>query len=456
MTPGVFQLQGMPARLSGTGSTALTLALAAGIFSLSGQAMAFTQGGPSADLVMYSGATGVLDQSKWPAGNNYSYGGTMNYQSIAQVQAGHTYSLQCVPGSSSGMGWQQATNWATVPPNGVDTSPYTYLQFDIWTSSPSLIKVLFHYTRSTGDDLQTSCVVDNVNFIPGVSLVANTWCTVKIPMSALGNLSSYNYYKFLIQQSSAGAFYLDNVKFVAGNTGWIYRGNPNLEAGWADSNTNATLNYAFLPQTLSPGTSGLFSINNPPKPASVFHGSITGTTLTVSSVVSGSVTVGEILMWANNAAPADLTITGGTGPTYTLSASTSSASQLMGSAPPQSSICCARVTTTAANGQWKMTYAGGYSITPYTTFTFAVIPTKTSYNYYVQFYSTSGLQLGGAVLAGAYTPEDQGVQVQNFTIYNMPLTAFGSLGATIGGVSITDASTNTTNVFYPDQVGFYS
>lgn len=440
-----------------TGAAALSTAI-----RLAGSASDVTSAtgvlpGSTSDIVMYTGATGVLDQAKWPSGNDYSYGGTVALQNTSNVQSGHTYCIECTPSSGSGMGWQQATNWATIPPNGVDISSATWLQFDIKTPSPTVIQVLFHYTRSTGDDIQTSCIVHNVNTVPGVALTANTWGTAKVPLSAVGGLSSYNYYKYLIQQSSAGAFFLDNVKFVAGNIGWVYRGNSTPESGWADASVNATANYAFLPQTLNSGTSGLFSINNPPKPASVFTGSCSGTTLTVSSVTSGSITIGEILCWANNGQPADLSITGGSGTSWTLSATASSGSQLMGTAPPQSSIKAIALTTTAVGGTLKLINSGGYSIALYDYLTFAAIPTKSGYGYQVQLLNTSGAAIGSAVTAASYTPEDQGVQVANFTVYNIPTSAFGSLGTTtIGGISIKDTSSNSTNVIYFDQIGFFS
>src|SRR6185369_4444461 len=113
----------------------------------------------------------------------------------------------------------------------------------------------------------------------------------------------------------------------------------------------------------------------------------------------------------------------------------------------------AKVTVTAAGGMWRCNHAG-FNTTLYGYFTFSALPTQAGYKYLVQFYNTSGAAVGVAVDPSSYTHHDHGIGSANWTVYSIPLSAFGSIG-TVGGVSIKDNSGAASNTFYLSAVGFW-
>jgi hypothetical protein len=131
------------------------------------------------------------------------------------------------------------------------------------------------------------------------------------------------------------------------------------------------------------------------------------------------------------------------------------ASQSMLTAYSQAQVNVAQVNTSKSGASWAASFAAGYSLTPYTHFTFGALPTKGN-SYSVQCFDTSGAAMGNSVAAAAYTPNDLGVQTTNFTAYIIPLGTLGVSGRTIGGVRITDTSGNATNLLYLSAIGFYS
>lgn len=413
-----------------------------------------------ANLLLYSGLTGLLDQSKWPTGpggSDYTYGGSDNYQDTTHVQSGHTYSLSLTCDNVFNVGWQQGSNWSVVPPCGVDLSQYTKIQFDIWPQVNS-VGMSAHYTRSTGDDIGISAAVDNITNIPGVALTTGQWnFGITVPLSLIGCLSSYNFYKASVQQNctTGQQFWLDNVQYVVGNTGWIFRGSGAPEAGWTDASpAGSSADYTYLPQTIG---ANLYAINNPPK-ASEFTGSVTGSTLTVTAITSGSIAIGQALFYTGNSAPAGLSIVSGSGTSWGLSAAAPTTSKKMATAAFQKNVTGVHLTTTVLNGMLKLTYPGGFPMGAFSGgfLTFGALPTKSGYGYQVQFYDTSGAPLGSAITAAAYTPQDHGISTDKFTVFNIPLSAFGSLGASIGGLSIKDTSSNTSNSIIFSAIGFYT
>jgi hypothetical protein len=276
---------------------------------------------------------------------------------------------------------------------------------------------------------------------------------IRIPLCFLGMMSSYNAYKVSIQQIT-GPTYFDNVQFVAGNTGWVVSGSSTLESGWVDASTTLTADYAWVPQSLNPGgafdphaTTGLFAINNPPQ-AAEFTGSLSGTTLTVSGVSAGAITAGQYVF--GNGVAADTRIVTGSGATWTVSAS----SGTVGAESMTAGFTQAQVDalSLSGSGTWRANYGSGFSLSRYAQFTFGAIPTSSGYEYAVQLYDTSGSAVGSSVNAvgSAYTPNDFGVQSSNFTVYSIPLKAFGSVGSAIGGVSIT-----VNQKTYLSAVGFW-
>lgn len=400
----------------------------------------------SSNYTMYS--NGVMDTVNWPDAQNVSFSCTQNYAYATNPKPGHTQSLQLIYGSPFGGGWQRSSNWGNIPPAGFDASAFTQVKFSVLTSTAANFYVSQHYTRSTGDDIATSTSATQGSTCYN-SVVANTWSDVTIPLSSLGGLSSYNMYKCNLPGNSAAlTCQIDDVIYLPGNTGWIFRGRlTGLESGWTDAST-ATANYAWLPQTLG---ANCYSINNPPAKASVFNGSVTNGILTVNSVTSGTIAIGDALFY--NAAVKG-TISAGSGSVWTITGSPGNQTSIaMGSAPPAASIPGIKMTPSGANQLWKVMHAG-FSVAPYSNFTFGVIPTNAASTFKVQFYNTSGVPVGNLVTAGStYTQHNFGVSTSTFTVYNMLLADFGAIGSSIGGVSIQETA---GSIWYKSAVGFWS
>lgn len=119
---------------------------------------------------------------------------------------------------------------------------------------------------------------------------------------------------------------------------------------------------------------------------------------------------------------------------------------------------CIKVTTTAASPSITFTKSGGLSVSGLTRFTFGQLSTKAGYGFSCQFLNTSAALVGNAVTMAAFTLQDFGLQAspQNWTVFDAPLSAFGAIGATIGGIKITETSANTTNAFYLSAPAFTS
>jgi len=416
----------------------------------------------SAPLVMYS--NGVIDKTRWPTADDYSYGTTPSddYTDQTHPEPGHQYDLFV----NASAGWQQATNWGASQPNGLDVSGYTRLQLDVYPPAGSQIALLAHATRSTGDDLQLNTAVDDLQTVPGVgTFKAGQWNKgVQIPLCYFGLASAFNYYKFAMQNNGTGnaAFYLDNVQFIAGNTAWIYDGDPGvggLASGWVDASTNATASYQFAPGTIR---SSVYAVNNPPR-ASAFMGTVAGTTLTVSGLV-GDVVVGEHLVQFNGAPTLWGTIGSGSGTSWQITGSGGNYTSTSSStAWLESDIAIVKLATSAVHGTWHATYTGGFDLAPYTELMFAASPTKTGNSYVVRAYDTSGTATGTPVTIApndlTYTNADRGVAPSGssfYTVYAIPLSALGVSGMTIGGIGIQDDTSNATNTIYLSAIGFFS
>jgi len=125
---------------------------------------------------------------------------------------------------------------------------------------------------------------------------------------------------------------------------------------------------------------------------------------------------------------------------------------------PVASALCMRVATTAATPSITFTKSGGFSLSGLNRFTFGQLSTKAGYGYSCQFLNTSAAPIGNAVSMASYTLQDFGIQAspQNWTVYDAPLSAFGAIGSTIGGIKITETSANTTNAFYLSAPAFTS
>lgn len=407
-----------------------------------------------ANYVMYS--NGVMDAVNWPDAQNVSFGCAQTYGYTTNPKPGHTQSLQLVFASPFGGGWQRSSNWGNIPPAGFDASTFTRLKFSIYTPANTGLYLSQHYTRSTGDDISTSTALTQGS-TSLAAIPANTWTDVTVFLSSLGGLSSYNMYKCNLPGNNVAlTCQIDDVQYVPGNTGWIFRGRlTGLESGWTDAST-ATASYSFLPNTgANPGTglgANCYSINNPAAKASIFNGTVNAGTLTVNSLTSGAIAIGDALFYSS---AVQGTISGGSGSVWTVSGSTGNqAATAMGSAPAAKSIPVAKMTPSGANQLWKVTHAG-FDLTPYLYFTFAVIPTSASSVFKVQFYNTSGTPVGSLITAGSsYTEHNFGTGT-TWTVYNMVLTDFGAIGTPIGGVSIQETGTSGVP-WYHCADGFFS
>lgn len=436
---------------AGTWQFAFRAANAFGFGPLSAYSNAVVVGAAGAQSLY---ANGVFDPT-FPASNDLSFAMTItsNYTG-PNVCPGSTQSMQLVANSVFGGGWQPGSLWRTIPPNGFDTLPYTKLQFSINTPVPANMSLSAHYPRSTGNDIGISTSATQGSSYFGIP--ANTWTTVTVPLTAFGSLGCRNFYKFSLGPNVASTLYVDNVQWIQGNQAWVFQGTGAPAASWTDASVNAAADYTWLPQSLNPGVQGLFAINSPSALASQFVASCAGNVMTVTSLQSGAINIGDTACWLNNlGGSSSPTITGGAYPNYTLSTSQTVNSQEWSSAPAQALITGIKLTSTVVGATLKLRHPS-FLLTPYTVFTMGAIPTKAGYGYQVQFYDTTGAAVGNAVNAATYTQHQFGISTGSFTVYDIPLSAFGTLPANIGGVSIKETSANAANTTYFSAIGFYS
>lgn len=414
-------------------------------------------------------ANGALDPT-FPVATDLSSSAAINRTySGANVYPGNTNSMQVTTNASNGFGgnWQPASLWNTIPPNGFDTSPYTYIQFDCNTPNPANMFFGSHYSRATGNDIgtSTSCTQGSVCW----SITAGTWTRIKIALSSIGMLASYNFYKFAIGNNSNSTFYIDNVYWVSGSIEWSFRGEGVPAGSWSNASFNlgtGSVDYTYLPNTVINPTTGLsgnaYSINNPNQSAARFTATCSGSVMNVTAVASGTIRVGDSACWQGNLGGASTptinsfgTGSGGTG-TYNLSTSQTVATQQWASAPSQLKITCVNMTSTVINSTLKLTRSSPITTASYAYFTFGVIPTRSGYGYQVQLFDGSGVATGAPVNVGTtYCQHDFGVNNSNFTVHNVPLSAFGGIASSLGGVSIKETSSNTSNTTYFSAVGFF-
>jgi hypothetical protein len=353
---------------------------------------------------------------------DYSFCGSppctpIDYTDQTHPEPGHTYDLHVPVGTA----WQPAAD-NNLPfgqgPFGTDISAYTWITFDIWTNYPTDdydSKWEYSGNAATGSaDQLTPAYVPNILSIPGAqALNSGAWTTVRIPLAYFGNMGMHAAYKFFLRDNSNTSedFYLDNVGFVPGSYSWIYDGGAvngwnssasiwNWDAstplnGWTDATpSGATASYTFNPVTL------------------------------VSYLTQGD--------------PSSLNglVTPGYGPTII-------------------STNVIQLSISSTGGMWKVNNASGFTLAPYQYLTFGLLPTNNTHSYLVQLYSTSGSPVGNAVDPTSYTNSDWGPTGGYWTIYCIPLSAFGSLPSQVGGFSIQDTSGLSTNTLYISAVGFF-
>lgn len=348
-------------------------------------------------LVYANGAKG----SAWQL--DFSFGtSSMVFNDTTHPQAGHSQDLK-VPADSA---WQPVTtNWDGSQGGGwgADISAYTYLQFDLWTAHPTdQFDSAAHYDGDVahgGADVQTPTGVNNISHY--ATLNSSAWTTgIKVPLSALGLLGSVATYKFFLRDNSGPECFFDNVVLVPGNTSWIYNGGQ--ARTW---NGSAYTRDASAPLNSWSDASVNATANYSQDP----------TSLSTQCAVTGLTNPGSTLQ----------------------------------------SVNVLKLTVTANGGMWKVTHAG-FALANYDHLTFSLLPTFAGYSYRVQFYDTSGVAVGNAVDPAPYTENDNHENGALWTVYNMPLSAFGSIGSSVGGLSIKDNSGRSSNVIYVSGVAFYS
>jgi hypothetical protein len=335
--------------------------------------------------------------------------GKIDYKDTTHPEPGHAYDLY-----NHLMGWQPAAvsqhgSNPNASPYGLDISAYTFMVLDLWTDYPAdQFDLHWEYIGGAGNnDIQASAYVDNITTVPGVALTAGAWNTqIKIPLAFAGQLGMKAVYKFYLRANAGHDFYLDNVGLIPGGYSWIYDGGTpsawnnsssswdhdpaGLMNGWSDASVGATANYAFDP------------------------GSLTQTQLYGQNALSGLQDPG-------------------------LAASSAKVIQL---------------SVTSSGGMWKVSHAGGFDLSPYTYLTFGVLPTSSTRSFHVQLYDASGQAIGAGLDPTPYTNHDWGPSARNWTVYSIPLSAFGS-PSSIGGLSVKDNSGLSSNTLYLSAPGFF-
>jgi hypothetical protein len=382
----------------------------------------------------YAGAPGYTS-ALWQWDLSYGGSGAVNGRDTTHPESGESYDL-VVP---NGAGWQPASSFNSGFPNN-DTDygpygfnmrqggggPYTWMTFDVWTQNPSdQLLLYFEYLGSwsgNSADQPANANVPSLLTVPGASVKAGTWSTVRVPLAFVGQLGVPGVYKFAIKDNSGPrTFYVDRVGFVQGGFSWIYDGGQ--PTGWNTSGAMANGGWSQDPATplngwadASSGAKANYSVD----PATNAH---LQNTLTFNNGSSNG-TTGLRTPGYGNLAPTDVI----------------------------------QLSVNSSGGEWKVTHPNGFNLSPYTYLTFALLPTNGLYSYQVRFYSTSGSAIGSPVSIGPgspYTPYDFGPNGGAWTVYAIPLSAFGSIGGTVGGVSIQDTSGLSSNTLYISAPGFF-
>jgi hypothetical protein len=381
---------------------------------------------PTSGLYVYQNHSGTGPygtSSLWHGDFSFGSNGPIVGTDTTHPEPGHTYDLK-IPGGRNGVGggmaWMPVASYGDgIPdgsrkgPFGFDMSPYTWMTFDIWTAFPNdiydmLFEYLGNFPAGTADQ-GTGAYIDNVGKLPGVVLASSGWTTVKLPVAALGQLGVKGVYKFYLRDNTGGAsqdFYLDNVGFIPGSHSFIYDGGaPN---GF-DSLTNTWTN----------------------NPSTLLNGWVDASTAAVNYGVA------PITLALLNKVSLNGMTKPGIGTTSTN---------------------CISMISTTVGGMWKVNNPG-FALSSYTHFTFGALPTSGTHSYSVQFYDTSGAAIGSAVSVlqnSTFTTREWNQNGGHWTIYSIPLSAFGALPAQIGGMSIKDTSGLAANIIYLSAPAFFN
>ncbi|HTR52696.1 MAG TPA: hypothetical protein VMJ10_18405 [Kofleriaceae bacterium] len=331
---------------------------------------------------------------------SYGDGPPVDFRATSHLQPFHIFDLHIPVGRA----------WSPIHDGGKpvgpgDISGYTQLIFDLFTSYPS---DQFDSSWPYDNNVFSPAYVDDITSVPGVGTLANGEWTrqIRIPLAYFGYLGMKAFFRFALRDNAHVAHdsYWDNIGLVAGSYVWIYDGGA--PTTWDGATWKWTAHDASAPL-------GGWS----------------------------DASVGATANYAFD--PTQLSQLG----------APSSLNGLTDPGIDEQVTNVIELAVTAPGGAWKVTHPG-FALAPYTTLTFGLLATAMNHAYRVQLYDTSGTTIGSALDPTPYTNHDWGAK-SSFTVYCVPLTAFGSLPAQIGGLSIEDATGAATNTIYVSAVGFF-
>jgi len=337
--------------------------------------------------------SGAAGVNNFPA--DYSFAGSANYQDTTSPRTGHPYDLGFTATSAFG-GWLPATVPSWGPSNAnwyFDGAPFAYLQFDLMPRV-SNGQAVSVYLVGNFAGLAPHAFVGDANIEASVDDISKYG-----PTPLLGVWGTYR-----IPLNQLG---------VLGQQ--IYK---------------------FALQDHSGSTGTVFLVDN----VQFVRG-------TYSWVVNHGLTSG----WVDASTHATVTYTNtDLGPPLAILAAPTPppAAQSSFIGPDQ-----AKLVATAAGATLRVNHAGGFNLSGFTQLALSSWATQSGQQLEVQLYDTSGSPVGSAVNPYLYGVDHFSTRYSNFTI---PLSAFGAVGTTIGGLSIKDLSGGAGNTLYVCAVAFTS
>ena len=345
-----------------------------------------------------------------------------------------------------GFGWSGNSTVGTTGngPFGLDMSRFTKKIWKYHTSNttPSLLVACGQNGQWNGasPDCSACTVVNDLSTIPAASTngvqntySANTWVTMQMPLTCTGQLLQHSFYKDSIKDNNENTLdcYFADVGYVSGAAEWIF-------SGGACNGTWGATAYVGGGGNLDPA--GYCWYNDS---AGLLNGwtnnsSAVGGTINYSFVTQP--TLSQLIPYQN----------------------ANGASGLSGLCQPGLSSAVAQypyviqVTPAAANDGWQILNSSGRNVSGYNYLTFGHLPTNASFGLTVQLTNASGTPIGNSISANSYTHDawgpGSGAGTTNWTVYNIPLSAFGSVGSTVHGIQVTDSG---GHIFYITAPAFF-
>lgn len=254
--------------------------------------------------------------------------------------------------------------------------------------------------------------------------------------------------------TTGGVYTLSNIRIFEANPGTQGANSQitNVQGYYAGSITGATSNNAGFYSTT--GSSTTATISNVAIQSSVFVGAISGTTLTVSSVTSGNIAIGQVL--TGTGVTAGTFIVSGSGLSWVVSAS-----QTVTAGTTFTSDQSVTITTSAANtitrGQPSIIIAATTNTTVNGSFTITSVPATTTFTYTLPaILATALVATNTYIITSIGTTDFTLVGAASNTV-GLAFTATGagtgSGTASLYGVSAADTGTTYQ---YANRYNFYS